>query len=254
MNLLSRSCMAMAIVSFFAEKLIAEPCGVSGVLLMSVISCGLPTLISRFWAVPFFCPDVTIAVDPMDPDAKTLAGGIKAAMRLCESENRRVRVLVSRIPGWVARLELNAVRQRCLVEVGLAGGGKTDRSQAALPPFTAGAAPACFRLVDGGDNLRLVFRPAGDGGRRMSFAPFRASPLPSILAEIVLFLTMLVWVNVLAAIVGVLVPAGLGLFQDYRNGLSGPGTATAEDQRIDIVVLFSSFVVVLFNLFRFGVL
>jgi len=137
--------------------------------------------------------------------------------------------------------------------VGLAGGGKTDRSQAALPPFTAGAAPACFRLADGGDNLRLVFRPAGDGGRRMSFAPFRASPLPSVFAELVLFLAMLVLLNALAAIVGVLVPAGLGLFQDYRDGISGLGTVS-EDQRLDIVMLFSGSVVVLFNLFRFGVL
>ena len=254
MNLLSRSCMAVAIVSFFAEKLIAEPCGFSGILLLTVISCGLPSLINRFWAAPFFCPDVTIAVDPMAPDAKTLAGGIKAAMRLCESENRRIHVLVSRIPGWVARLELNAVRQRCLVEVGLAGGGgKTERSQSALPPFTAGAAPACFRLADGGDNLRLVFRPAGDGGRRMSFAPFRVGPLPSALAMLALFLMMLVWVSALAATVGVLVPAGLGLFHDYRHGLSGLGTDT-EDWRTDIVVLISASLVVLFNWFRFGVL
>lgn len=253
MNLLSRSCMAVAIVSFFAEKLIAEPCGFSGILLLTVISCGLPSLINRFWAAPFFCPDVTIAVDPMAPDAKTLAGGIKAAMRLCESENRRIHVLVSRIPGWVARLELNAVRQRCLVEVGLAGGGKTERSQSALPPFTAGAAPACFRLADGGDNLRLVFRPAGDGGRRMSFAPFRVGPLPSALAMLALFLMMLVWVSALAATVGVLVPAGLGLFHDYRHGLSGLGTDTV-DWRTDIVVLISASLVVLFNWFRFGVL
>ena len=87
----------------------------------------------------------------------------------------------------------------------------------------------------------------------MSFAPFRAGLRPSVLAALALFLMMLVWVNALAATVGVLVPAGLGLLYDYRQGLSGLGTVTV-DWRTDIVVLISASLVVLFNWFRFGVL
>ena len=44
----------------------------------------LPGFVDEVAEFVLFKPDVTAAADPLDPQAKTVAGGVKAAMNLCE--------------------------------------------------------------------------------------------------------------------------------------------------------------------------
>ena len=88
-------------------------------------------------------------------------------MRLCAAEDRPVRLLVSRAPGAVLELRLDAVRRRCIAELLASAPAPTPdpapapprRAESALPPFALGAEPAVFRLEAGTDDLRLEFLP-----------------------------------------------------------------------------------------------
>ena len=125
---------------------------------------------------PWFAPDLVAAADPLAPDPRVLVRGVAAAMRLCAAEDRPVRLLVSRAPGAVLELRLDAVRRRCIAELldappapapdpapappaPVPAPAPPRRAESALPPFALGAEPAVFRLEAGTDDLRLEFLP-----------------------------------------------------------------------------------------------
>lgn len=255
MKPLTCALLSSAGVSFFAEALLKEPAGVRGALLIGVASVLTPELMRRFSSSVLFSPDVTITADPLDPDAKMIAGGIRSAMRMCESEGRAVKVLVSRVPGHVVVVELNAVRRRCTVKI-LSGPEAVEQatSQSALPPFTTGAAPACLRVCGDGDNLRLVLRPPGGRGARITCGPQSVGFAPAIAAELLMFAAALGLAGPATAFAGVLLPAivaGIMMRRMHRLGLVCDLPSSAGKT---ILVQVACGVVVLFNLFRFAVL
>lgn len=255
MNPLTCALLSSVLVSFFAESLLNESGGVRGALLIGVVSALTPLLMRRFASSVLFSPDVTITADPLDPDAKMIAGGIRSAMRLCEAEGHAVKVLVSRVPGHAVVIELNAVRQRCNVEI-LSGPEALEqaRSQSALPPFSTGAAPACFRIRGDGDNLRLVLCPPGGRGARITCSPYLIGPAAAIAAEVLLFAAALYFAGPATACAGVLAPAGWVLIMMQRMTRLGLACALPSRAGKTILVQLACVVVVLFNLFRFAVL
>lgn len=232
-----------------------ETTGVRGALLIGVAAVLTPEILRRFASSVLFRPDVTITADPLDPDAKMIAGGIRTAMRLCESEGRAVNVLVSSVPGHSVVIELNAVRQRCHAEI-VSGPetAETVKSQSSLPPFTTGAAPACFRIRGDGDNLRLVLRPPETRGARIQCRPFFVGTAPAIAVELLLLAVAWCFAGSVTAVVGVLVPAAFALILMRGKNRLGLEWDWPPSAGRTILVQLACCLVVISNLFRFAVL
>ncbi len=247
---------AVAFVSFFAERLLHEPIGIYGAMLVAVISVLMPELLAYVVVLTRFTPDVTITADPLKPDAKTVAGGLKEAMRLCLSVQRSVRVLISRVPGHGVEISLNSVRQRCFVEViREADLLVVGQSQSALPRFSPGLEPSCFQLTALGDNLRLIMTPDGERGLQLHFAAPRTSGSLLMAAGGVAFLAALLVLGMPTACIAVLPFVMMRFFLLFRGG-PRPAfpvpTVQIGKATLFFTAVFSA--VLLFNWMRFGLL
>lgn len=153
---------AAAGVSFFCERLAVTPAGLSGSMVLAAVAVLLPDILNRILLPIFYQPDVMIVTDPADAaDARVVARGIRQAMRACLMEGRSIRVLISRVPGSMMTIGLNAVREHVFVTIASEGDELNEqKSQSKLPLFSPGKTAAWYRLTGGGDNVRLCFRPA----------------------------------------------------------------------------------------------
>ena len=179
--------LAMFWVSCFAETTLRAPGGLVGALLVGAVAALLPGLFDALVAPAVFRPDVTVAVDPLAPEARPLASAAQAALRRVVSTEAPVRLLVARAPGFDLRIDLNAVRSRAFAEVRRAGLATiVSSSQAALPPFTCGDETACLEAADAGENARVVILPAAPGRSRLRVMPHRLNAWPAVIAEVAL--------------------------------------------------------------------
>ena len=188
MRPLSALVLAALWVSCFAETALLAPGGLVGALFVGALAALLPGLLDALFAPAAFRPDVTVAVDPLAPEARPLAAAAQAALRQAASTGAPVRLLVARAPGFDLRIDLNAVRGRAFAEI--RGAGSPDvvsSSQAALPPFTCGDETARLEAADAGDNARVVVRPAVPGRSRLRVMPHRLDAWPAAIAEAALF-------------------------------------------------------------------
>ncbi len=256
MDPLSYSFVAAAFASCFAEQFLHEPFGVAGTMLLAVFAVLLPELLQGFVVLPRFKPEVTITADPLQPDAKTVAGGIKEAMRHCLSIQRPVSVLVSRVPGYVVEIALNAVRERCFVEVFCETDSlSVSKSQAALPSFASGLEQAYFQLTGSGENLRLILMSNKLGGDSIRYVAPRVSTYALLIFGGILFLAALFLAGVLTACIAVLPFLLLRLCVGFRKGprAAFPITEASPEKKTFILTTASS-AVILLNLWRFGML
>lgn len=256
MHPLAYSFVAAVFVSCFAEQFLHEPIGVAGTMLLAVFSVLLPEWLHWFVVLPRFKPDVTITADPLQPDAKTVAGGLKEAMRHCLSIQRPVSVLVSRVPGYKVEIALNAVRERCFVEVFR----ETDsvmasKSQSALPLFSPRLEQAYFQLIGNGENLRLILKPNKLGGDTIRYSAPLVSPYVLLASGCILFLATFVFAGALIACIAVLpfllLRLGVGLRKGPRAAF--PMSRSSLGRKTFILTTVSS-AVILVNLWRFGLL
>ena len=70
--------LAMFWVSCFAETTLRAPGGLVGALLVGAVAALLPGLFDALVAPAVFRPDVTVAVDPLAPEARPLASAAQA--------------------------------------------------------------------------------------------------------------------------------------------------------------------------------
>lgn len=251
---LSYSFVAAAFVSCFAEWFLHDSGGVGIAMLLAVFTVLLPEFLQCTVVLPRFKPDVMITADPLQPDAKTVAGGIKAAMRHCFSIQRPVSVFVSRVPGYKVEIALNAVREHCFVEIldekDLVS---VSKSQAALPLFSPGLEQAYFQLTENSENLRLILRPDKIGGDSIRYAAPHVSKYAQLISGCVLFFAALIFAGVLTACIAVLpfllLRLGVGLRKGSR--VAFPTTCTNFGRKTFILTTVSSSMI-LVNLFRFG--
>ncbi len=256
MRPLSYSFVAAAFVSCFAERFLHEPIGVAGAMVLAVFAVLLPEFLLCFVVHPRFKPDVTITADPLQPDAKTVAGGLKEAMRHSLSIQRPVFVLVSRVPGYVVEIALNAVRERCFVEiVRKIDSVSVSKSQAALPRFAPGLEQAYFQLTGNDENLRLILKPNKLGGDSIRYVTPRVSTHALLAFGFVLFFAVLFFAEVLTACIAVLpfLLFRLGIRLQKGPRVAFPITGTNFGSKTFILTTVSS-AVILVNLWRFGLL
>ena len=188
MRPLSALVLAAFWVSCFAEAALHAPGGLVGALFVGALAALLPGLLDALVAPAAFRPDVTVAVDPLAPEARPLASAAQAALRQAASTEAPVRLLVARAPGFDLRIDLNAVRGRAFAEVRRASTEQVvSASQAALPPFTCGDETACLEAADAGDNARVVVLPAVPGRSRLRVVSHRLDAWPAAIAETALF-------------------------------------------------------------------
>lgn len=259
MHPLFYSFVAAAFVSCFAEHFLHEPFGIAGAMLLTVFTVLLPELLQCFVVFPRFKPDVTITADPLQPDAKTVAGGIKEAMRHCLFIQRPVAVLISRVPGYTVEIALNAVRERCFVEMLREKDSMSvSKSQAALPLFLPGLEQAYFQLTGTGENLRLILEPNKLGGDSIRYATPRVSPYALLASGCGLFLVAALFGGLLTACVAVLpfllLRLGGGLRKGPRAAFPNAGVRLESLGRQNFILTTAAVAVILVNLFRFGLL
>ena len=212
MRPLSAIFLAVFWVSAFAETAMLAPGGLAGVLLLASFSAFLPGLLDALVEPVAFRPDVAIAVDPLAPEARTLAAGAQAAMRHVASTGAPVRVLLARAPGFDLIVDLNAVRRRAFAEIRRAGSAEVvSASQAALPAFTCGDETARIAAVDSGDNARVVVLPPASGTPRLRVCPHRLDARPATLAETALFVLAVASGGWTLAMAAVAIPGGCAL-------------------------------------------
>ena len=256
MHPLSYSFVAAVSVSCFAEQFLHEPIGVAGAMLLAIFTVLLPEWLQWFVVLPRFKPEVTITTDPLQPDAKTVAGGIKEAMRHCLSIQRSVSVLVSRVPGYKVEIALNAVRERCFVEIFRETDSvSVSKSQAALPLFAPGLEQAYFQLTGNGENLRLILKPNKLGGDTIRYSAPRVPPYILLASGCILFLATFVFAGALTACIAVLpfllLRLGVGLRKGPRAAFA---ITSASLGRKTFILTMASSAVILLNLWRFGML
>lgn len=113
--------------------------------------------------VPWFRQDLTIAADPLAPEARPIAQGVAEAIRRCADENRPFRLWIAPVPGFRTDVRIHAARRLATAEILTFGGRSVSRSEASLPPVVPGLAQARFRLERFGDSVRLLFVPTPGG-------------------------------------------------------------------------------------------
>lgn len=201
---------AVFIVSFMCELFIGTRAGLRGAFVCGVFVAVLPVLARAVLRNAMFEAHVTAAADPLEPEAKVVAGGVKAAMRHCLATGRKVNLLVAGVPGCVVEIGLDAVSSRCEATIQAADGYSTSRMT--LPVFTPGASPSWFRLR-GGEPLRLVFEPPVKAGGEMRCGVFEV-PTWAVAATVVLFAAAVTGVAGMMVLVAVLPCAVAGLLAD----------------------------------------
>lgn len=212
MRPLSALVLAAFSVSCFAEVALLAPGGVVGALFAASVAALLPGLLDALVAPVVFRPDVTVAVDPLAPEARPLASAVQAALRQAVSAESPVRLLIARAPGFDLRIDLNAVRSRGFAEIRRAGSTTVvSSSQAALPPFTCGDETASLGAPDAGENARVVILPAASGRSRLRVVPHRLNAWPAAITEVALLAIMAVASGMLVAMATVALPGGCAL-------------------------------------------
>lgn len=237
--------LAAAAISFFCESLALTPLGVPGALVLAALAALLPELLNRIVVPIFFRPDMTIVVDPSACDARIVAQGIRQAMRICLAEDRLFSLLISRVPGSVVTIGLNAVRQRVFVTIGCEADAALEmKSQSALPAFLPGEAATWYRLTGGGDNVRLHFRPADS----LDAGVFCETPVLGwqVMAASGALLLAIVWAWAGAWVAGVVVFP----FVVIRTLANRQSSILHAMQTKPVFVVLGSLSVIVFNLLR----
>ena len=243
---------AIAALSYFGDFFLGQPGGPFLMMTFGVAAVLLPGFVDEVAEFVLFKPDVTAAADPLDPQAKTVAGGVKAAMNLCAFEGVDVKLLVAFVPGSVVELGLNSVRRRCFAEVFRQGA--VQKSQAALPAFTAGASPSWFRFeAAGSGGVRLLFKPPHGSGARLECSVFR-TPFFWPVAAMFILAAVAVWVAGAKALAGVLPCAAAGLLLACRRRCASPAVKSRRVSRPEwaLRITFCAFVAMEF--YREGLL
>lgn len=245
MHAFSTAWLAAAAVSFFCERLSVTPAGWPASMVLAAGTVLLPDLLNRMLIPILFRPDVTIVTDPAERDAQVVARGIRQAMHVCLTEGRIIRVLISRVPGSIMTIGLNAVRQRVFVTLASEVDGTGElKSQSGLPPFLPGEVATWYRLTGGGDNVRLCFRPAE--GAQDTIACETQTVGWRTVGIAGLALVGIVWACAGAWVAGVAVfPFVVIRTLACRHGTTGRGMLMRP-----MFVILGSFAVIVFNLIR----
>lgn len=221
-------------------------------MIFGVAAVLLPGFVDEISEFLLFSPDVTAVVDPLDPEAKTLAGGVKAAMNLCATNGVEVKLLVAAVPGTEIEFGLNAVRRRCFAKV--LHDEVADRSQSSLPPFTPEASPSWFKLEGSGNGgVRLLFKPPDGAGIRLKSSIFRAPFFLSV-ATVFILATLAVWIAGAKALAAVLPCGAAGLLLARRRRAASPFVEKKSLSKQEWVLLFALFAFTIIQLYKEGVL
>ena len=112
---------------------------------------------------PWFRPDLTVAADPLSPEASPIAQGVAEAVRRCVSEDRPFRLWIAPVPGFRTELRIHAARRTAMAEIFSSSGRSVSRSEARLPAVVPGISQSRFRMERFGDAVRLRFFPTSRG-------------------------------------------------------------------------------------------
>lgn len=240
MQIWTACAVAIGCVSFCLEASIVSPVGVAGSIGLAMASMFLPCFLERLLAAVWVRPDIVMVLDPLKPKASIITKGLKIALQRVVADGKAQRLWVGRVPGAVVYVDWNTVRRLVVVRVEDESGTVVSKSQASLPAFSCGAAPACFRIQGTDESARWVVRPALRKSGRITLEPFRLWMGWSLMGNLLLASVSGIWVGLEVTLWAVILPGmsrGLSMgLNRWKWGLEGQSRRPLRDV---VVTLFA---------------